>query len=399
MPARSLRTLDDILAPVTTERFLAEFHGRRVLHVRGDPGKFAGLMSWQKLNELLAMRIWTATSLKLVLDKRTLPPEAYCRQVVDRNKQPILEPDPERLLDWGRKGASLVLHEVESLVGDMAEACAAIEQTLGAHGMINLYCSWRGHQAFDSHFDKHDVFALHIAGEKRWRIYENRFDNPIEHAAFKKIPQAYLDANKGKVAQEIVLRPGDLLYLPRGTYHDALAESEACIHLSCGMSEPLGLNWLTSLWELAVEDPLFRAYLPRMDGPDGEKRLTERVETLLGRLTDLARSPEAIERTRALRRRGKPLPRFDLPQAEAAGEQYRVVANSLRVVRHGSEWVLKGAGCSRPLPEAEARALSWILGRKLFSRRDFDTAFSDQPAEARARLLQALTEEGRLAAA
>jgi bifunctional lysine-specific demethylase and histidyl-hydroxylase MINA len=396
--SRLLRTLDDLLAPVSADRFFAEFHGREVLHVPGTAAKFASLMSWETLNELLAMQVWTAASLKLVLDKRTLPPDAYCRQTVDRNKQPVLAPDPERVLAWGRKGASLVLHEVESLVPGMAAACEALERELGANGMINLYCSWRGRQAYDTHFDKHDVFAFHIAGEKLWRIYENRYDNPIEHAAFQTIPQSYFDASKGAVKQEILLRPGDLLYLPRGTYHDAIAVSEACIHLSCGMSEPIGLNWLTAMWDLALEEPQFRATLPRIDGPEGDAPLLRHVEMLAARLVELTRSPKALERARTLRRPRPPTPRFDLPHGEAPA-QYRVRAQGLKVVRRGAEWVMKDGASLRPISEAEARKLSWILARQIFARSEFDAAFADGPAEERERLLRALADEGRLAAA
>jgi ribosomal protein L16 Arg81 hydroxylase len=292
----------------------------------------------------------------------------------------------------------LVLQEVESLVPGMAAACDVLERELGANGMINLYCSWRGRQGFDSHFDKHDVFAFHITGEKLWRIYENRYDNPIEHAAFQTIPQAYFDANKGAVKHEILLRPGDLLYLPRGTYHDALAVSEACIHLSCGISEPIGLNWLTAIWDLALEDSAFRATLPRIDGEDGDAPLLRHVESLATRLAELARSPKAVERARGLRRPRPPAPRFDLPHGEAPA-QYRVRAQGLKVVRRGAEWVVKDGTALRPVSEAEARKLSWILARQTFARSEFDAAFAEGPADERERLLQALTDAGRLAAA
>jgi bifunctional lysine-specific demethylase and histidyl-hydroxylase MINA len=395
---RLLRTLDDILAPISADRFFAEFHGRRMLHVPGTPEKVAPLMSWEKLNELLAMEVWTATSLKMVLDKRILPPEAYCRQTVDRNKQPVLAPDPERVLSWGRKGATLLLNEVESLTEGMRAACDALERTLGANGMVNLYCSWQGHQAFDTHFDKHDVFAFHIAGEKLWRIYENRYEHPIEHAAFQNIPQAYFDANRGAVKHEILLRPGDVLYLPRGTYHDAVAVSEACIHLTCGMTEPIGLNWLTAMWDLALEEPLFRANLPRLDGPDGEAAFARHVESLAARFAELTREPKAIERARGLRRPRPVRPRYELPLGEAPPRS-RVRADGLKLVRRGGDWVVKEGAATRTVSEIEAKKLAWMLERQVFARSEFDAAFAERPAEERELLLKSLLEQGRLAAA
>jgi ribosomal protein L16 Arg81 hydroxylase len=390
-----LQSLADIIAPVTPERFFAEYHGRRVLHVPGRAEKFASLMSWPDLNRLLELDVWSATSLKLVLDRRTLPAESYCRPALDRNKNHVMRPSAERVLEWGRKGASLVLHEIESLGQELRQTHAALEQDLGARGMVNLYCSWKGRQAFDSHFDKHDVFAFHIAGEKRWRIYENRAEAPIEHTAWQNIPQAFFDENKGRVKEEIVLKPGDLLYLPRGTYHDAIAVSEACIHLSVGMTVAVGLSWLTQLWELALEDPLFRADLP----PKTDQAVFDaHLATLADRFAALARSEEGRARARRLREAGPPPPRFDLP-AGAAAPLFRVRAGNLKLVRRGADWMVKDGASTRAVSEAEAQKLSWILSRRQFSRAEFDAAFAGQSAEERERLLAGLARQGCLAAA
>jgi hypothetical protein len=48
-------TFADVIAPVSAEQFFAEYHGRKILHVRGAADKFAGVMSWARLNALLNM--------------------------------------------------------------------------------------------------------------------------------------------------------------------------------------------------------------------------------------------------------------------------------------------------------------------------------------------------------
>ena len=42
-----------------------------------------------------------------------------------------------------------------------------------------MYCSFKGVQAFQTHYDLHDVFAVQAEGEKTWRIYESRADAPV----------------------------------------------------------------------------------------------------------------------------------------------------------------------------------------------------------------------------
>ena len=44
---------DDVIAPLTRERFLSEFWTKKFLHLRGQKGRFTSLLTWEKLNEVL----------------------------------------------------------------------------------------------------------------------------------------------------------------------------------------------------------------------------------------------------------------------------------------------------------------------------------------------------------
>lgn len=313
-----ISSLEQLLAPVSLEQFFAEIHGRKPLHISGDPAKFASVMSWQALNRMLEMNVWNSYSLQLMMDRQRVPPGAYCRNTVDRNQQRQMQPDSEKVTGFVAQGASLLLNEIESLHPGVMAVVEALESTIGGKSSANLYCSWQQRQAFDSHCDKHDVYALQIIGEKRWNIYQGRDDNPIEHPAFKNVPQAENDRKKGAVAQQLTLSPGDLLYLPRGQYHDALASSQASVHVTFSCSEPKGLDWLTTLWEQAVADSLFRADLPRAEGPDGEAALRAHLEALCDHLREIALSPQGVEQAKAIRRHyGIKRDRYDLPNVSS----------------------------------------------------------------------------------
>jgi len=297
VPSISLR---DLLAPVTPETFFAEYHHERWLHVPGRADKFASVMSWPALSAMMQMAIWGEQSFSLVLDKRRVPAAAFCRPALDRNGHQVLQPVGDRVKELLRRGASLSLKDIETLHPGTFAVCEMLQNELGAKSAANLYCSWRGHQGFDSHYDRHDVYALQISGEKRWRIYEGRAEHPIEHPAWHNIPQAEYDRMKGAVAAELTLKPGDLLYLPRGQFHDALASSDATIHVTFSCSEPLGVDWLTGLWQAAIRDPLFREELPPPGA--GREAYERRVTAFLERLGTIARAPGAIEQTMAARR-------------------------------------------------------------------------------------------------
>lgn len=299
--AEAVTSFEQLLAPIPQEQFFSEYYHRRWLHVSGPQDKFASVMSWANLNQILNSAVWSQHSLQLMLDRQRVPPGAYCQSTVDRNRAQVLQPVPDRVLDFLRKGASLLLNEIDAVDANVMAVAKAIEIGVGAKCCANLYCSWKERQAFDSHYDRHDVYAIQIVGEKRWRIYRGRANNPIEHAAFHNVLQAEYDRMKGSVAEEVTMTPGDLLYLPRGQYHDALANSEASIHVSFSCTEPLGLDWLTGLWQSAVSDPLFRADLPRPDGPEGEAALVRHVEALMERLREMALGPQGIEQVKTAR--------------------------------------------------------------------------------------------------
>jgi len=314
---QTILTLDDLLSPITIETFFADYHRRRWLHVPGNAEKFAPLMSWDILNALLTMSVWNNQTLRLMMDKRPVPPNTYCDSTLDRNEQQSLQPNPQKVMDWMRQGASLLLNRIETLHPELLRAVRAVEQGCGGKSLANVYCSWEGHQGFDSHFDKHDVFALQIAGEKTWRLYEGGAVNPVRHPAFQNMRQTEVDKIKGRVAKEVVMRPGDLMYVPRGLTHDALASSQASIHVTISCMEPVGLDWLTMMWERAVYDPQFRAALPRP--AEGDAALVQFLESLSERFRELALSPEGLKEVRRLQQSVMDTPEPYALNAEARG--------------------------------------------------------------------------------
>jgi hypothetical protein len=269
-------------------------------------------MSWDGLNRLLDMTaIWSSQSLQLALDCRMIPPELYCRRGLDRAGRAIWQPQPSLVRAQLRQGASVLLNDIDTLSPGLRAVAGLLERALGAKVQINLYCSWRERQAFPSHFDSHDVFALQIAGEKRWTVYRGRFDQPIAHPSFKTLGQAYHDQAKGDVLACIDLRPGDLLYLPRGQYHDALATGAASIHLAVGATEPIGIDLIGLLFDDAVADPAFRRRLPAAADTGA---VTARVDRLAAQARELMASPPFRTRLDALQA-GFAWPRGGFPPA------------------------------------------------------------------------------------
>ncbi len=379
----------DILHPVTPAEFFAEYYDRKLLHVPGGAEKFATVMSWPVLADLLnKTAIWSSTSLQLALDTAIVPPGQYCRAARSRDGKDILQPDAERVMDLLRRGASLVANDIDTLTPELAGFAGALETALHGKAQANLYCSWKQHQAFGSHFDTHDVYAVHVAGEKLWRIYETRADNPIAHPAFKSFGQEWHDRNRGAVAREIPMRPGDLLYIPRGLYHDALATSDATVHIAFGVTHVIGMDAFDMLSTLAVGDPAFRRNMPRPE--DGPAAAAAWLADLGDRLATLCRESRAIE---AMQRHqaGFRYPRggISLP-VQAAGRRFRLIASSLSVEPRNGAAVLAGPKGAVPIPGGLAEPVAWIVGRREFDEAEFAAAFPAMDGAAREKLLREL---------
>lgn len=399
-----------LLAPITPEQFFADHYDKAPLHLRGDPGKFAQVLSWRQVNRLLDMtHIWSAASLKLVMDSQAIPPEQFCTRTLGRDGAQLLQPDAKLVQAWIAKGASVVMNDVDSLTPGLASVSNALESAGLGKAQANVYISWQSHKAFRTHYDTHDVWAVQVEGEKDWNIWEGRAEWPIPHPVFKGQPQAHHDQARGALRGVVKMRPGDLLYLPRGWYHDALAEAPASVHVAYGVHAPLGMDLLNILMERALHDADFRKPLPRQDGSVPAKfALTQRAGLLGQRLAEFAKDPkvmEALAQVVANHRysRGG----YDVLAARGMGRSaadgaadgaaaFRVVAAGAKPVRRGAEWVVKTATGALALTPPEAEAAAWLLARPDITAPELSHAHPAVQAEA---LLGKLAGAGLLVAA
>lgn len=381
-------TFADIIAPVSEEEFFAEYYDRKPLHVRGTPEKFAEVMSWQHLNDVLNMtHIWSSKTLNLVQDCVPVPAEAFCKQAQDRDGRPVLQPDAGKVLTQLRRGASLVLNDIDSLTAGLASVSNALEDRLKAKAQANLYCSWRQHKAFPPHYDTHDVYAVHVEGTKTWNVYSGRADHPIAHPLFKGLPQSHHEQAKGELLMEVALQPGDLLYLPRGQYHDALASTDAVIHVAFGAHHPLGMDLMNLFYDRVAYEQLFRRPLPRIEADGGEEALRAHMKEMGARLAELAEDPAVVEAfAKFVREYRFPRGGFNLPALDAS-PRYAVAGMGLRVVRRGRELAVKTPSGMVPIPQDAHDIVAWVLSRERFSEAELEAAFASAPAEQRERVI------------
>jgi ribosomal protein L16 Arg81 hydroxylase len=374
------------MAPLGAERFFAEYEGKRPLHLKGAADKFAQVMTWARLNDLLGQAtIWSQKSLVLVLDQEPVPAPRYCSPATGRDGGQVLRPDPDKVKDFLRRGATLVANDIDHLSLGLTAFADAMERALGGKVQGNLYLSSRRRQGFGAHFDTHDVYAVHVEGTKTWHVYEGRAKDPIAHPLFKTLGREHHEQAKGAKLMDVHMEPGDLLYLPRGQYHDALADEGGTVHIAFGVTYPIGFDVMTILFDRVAAEPEFRANLPRPGGPDASRALRAHLAGLGAKIGAILAEPKTTAQIAALQR-GFRYPRhaYDLPEllSEPADDRFRMRAKGVRMVQQGGRYGLieEGSRAATEVPAEVSAMVAWVLERREFSRSELAAAFPERQA-------------------
>ncbi|MEM1252313.1 MAG: cupin domain-containing protein [Cyanobacteria bacterium P01_H01_bin.21] len=247
-------TLTSLLRPYSLEKFLSENWTQQGTVIPGENSdKFQHLFSWQHLNHLLNFH---QLEPRFVLHGRVLP---TC--------------EPKHWIKQCQTGASLALSHVDNRIPELADLVWAIQQELG-HSAVhaNVYCSWPFQQGFNKHFDSHEVFVMQIEGQKEWFVFEDTHKYPFR----EENSDAYTPPS-GKPYIHYVLNPGDLLYIPRGHWHYAIARENPSLHVTLGVRCFTGrdaLTWLFKKLQAKLqEEESLRQNLPLM--PHGQTHQLE----------------------------------------------------------------------------------------------------------------------------
>ncbi|NJM71566.1 MAG: transcription factor jumonji jmjC domain-containing protein [Scytonema sp. RU_4_4] len=270
-----MKTLQQLLAPYPADQFFAEYWTQKAIHISADHSqKFQTFFSWGDLNDLLNYHKLTPPDLRFSMDGKLL----------------LETPAPRDWSDRLRQGATLIVNAVHHRVPTVAELAANLRYDIGYETHVNLYCSPAQYQGFECHYDTHDVLILQIDGEKKWFVYRETVLYPTPNMS---------SANQPKPEEppylECVLKAGDLLYIPRGHWHYAVACEQPSLHLTVGIESQTGLNWLAWLIRDLETNPNWRQTLPVV--VDGNMNaLEQELAKLRQNLIETLHQPDILHR-------------------------------------------------------------------------------------------------------
>ncbi|HEY3785949.1 MAG TPA: cupin domain-containing protein [Steroidobacteraceae bacterium] len=209
------------LAPLTLDEFLDEILVGGFARIGGNRLAGRGDLLGPDPQSVLLQAVHLASKLTFHSANPTGPPPSLhaVRDQADFG---------ERLAQFHSRNYSVRFPELRPLSGALDQLARALEMLL--HQPVTASAFWsRGGLRAPVHCDDHDILVVQLRGAKRWLISKRPSGLPN---TWKGIPAEAPDPAEH---QKLDLLPGDLLYLPRGTFHSVDADVES-LHISIGFT-------------------------------------------------------------------------------------------------------------------------------------------------------------------
>ena len=374
---------ESVVAPLGAEVFLQDFWLKQFVHIPGKPGRFTALLSWDELSAILEQHRLTPPRLKLYRDGQPLDPALYLTPAMFG----VPRLDAGRLAIALAQGASLILDDAQELAPRVRDLMGVFQDSLRTDAFANLYAGWHSQNAFNRHWDAQEAMVLQLAGRKRWRVWRPTRLHPLQNDSEPPAPPTAGPAWEG------VLNDGDVLYIPRGWWHDAFPLNEPSLHLTVSLTPPTALDYLGWVMSRLRDQADLRASLPSA-GDAWQSEMAARISTLVA---DTLRAAPLTEFQRQWEANIRPNPYINLPAAPY--EQLAPVAESslvrlaslhrLSLAPLGDNFEFAAGGRLWTVPKALQPALAKLTNNREFRVAELAAALAG-PA-AKADLLKSLT--------
>jgi len=125
------------------------------------------------------------------------------------------------------------------------------------HVYANAYLTPPNSHAVEAHADDRDVLVMQILGRKKWKVYkkvpvEYLFDMEQVGKHGNKVDESVFKGGLCFDGKEVILNPGDVMYLPRGFVYEATTEDSNDDDAGCAPSFHTTVAIATHDWCLSV---------------------------------------------------------------------------------------------------------------------------------------------------
>lgn len=224
------------------------------------------LFSWDDLNHCLTSNRITNDRLRLStaqhyeqFNKRVFRPT---RDAFGRPTDHLLIHELQAVM---KSGVTAVLEAVNELTRPLAEVTECLACALDVRSAANAYVSFGLTSGFGIHHDDHDVIIIQVDGRKKWQFFS------LPDAAEKATVADLAAPSESDCGESVIIQSGDVMFIPKGTWHDVTAMNERSLHLTISLVNPTLLDF--AQWALKKQAPLFSRHDLRRSPAPGERSL------------------------------------------------------------------------------------------------------------------------------
>lgn len=278
-----------LIAPLPIQTFIHEYWlPQRPVYVAGAADKFRELLTRETLIDVLKAPIANQ-----ILHIKV----AYTDSAGASQEYGCVGADDA--LRHFQNGATLCVTALDTVSPPLGELRESLQREFLTPDPILFNCYYSPHgQGFGTHFDQQSVWIMQLDGRKRWRYSAKPATlYPIENSTAAAVGQYRTTAGAPVIApdeslfDDVTLCPGDMLYLPAGTWHRGIAAGES---LALSLTQPH--NGFASMVFRLMKRRLFKsaawrqhALSPTFHSPD------EVSDFLAARLAELKNTVAALQ--------------------------------------------------------------------------------------------------------
>ncbi|KAL5235362.1 hypothetical protein ACI65C_002772 [Semiaphis heraclei] len=217
------KLLEWLIHPISINDFMRDHWEKAILHVpRNSSDYFSQLFSLTELDTILRennLQYGTNVDITSYTDN------------VRETHNPVGRAQPHVVWDYYTNGCSVRLLNPQLFAPEIYKFMANLQEYFGSLVGCNVYLTPPFSQGFAPHYDDIEAFVVQVDGEKHWRVYKPR-------SKFETLPRTssrnFHQDEIGEPILDVILRPGDFLYMPRGYIHqaDTLFTETHSLHLT-----------------------------------------------------------------------------------------------------------------------------------------------------------------------
>ncbi|MDT0267954.1 cupin domain-containing protein [Streptomyces sp. DSM 44915] len=208
-----------------------------------------------RLLDMVMRRSLANPQFRIFRNGAELHPDAYLNRDVTSRGQAVSMVNMRRVKGHLDDGATMILDRANVFDPTLEVICRAIQWWSGERVTVNIYLTTNDSAGFGLHWDDHNVIAIQLSGEKEWEVRGASRTAPMYRDAARN------DTPSQDVIWSGITRPGDVLHIPRGHWHQAGRSGLGVghsLHMTIGFTNPTGVGWLAWLADWSREDEVFR---------------------------------------------------------------------------------------------------------------------------------------------